>query len=55
MVLMGIVLVLIETIMVFIGMWWILLVGCYILLEKCQQHTTKRDFVMVLLEKAMVF
>ncbi len=52
MVLMGIVLVLMETIMVSTGMWWILLVGCYIILEKCTKHTTKIDFVMVLLEKA---
>ncbi len=47
MVIMGIVLVLMETIMVSTGMWWILLVGCLILLGKCPKHTTKRNFAMV--------
>ncbi len=51
MVIMGIVLVLMET-MVSTGMWWILLVNCSILLEKCPKHTTKMNFVMVLLGKA---
>ncbi len=37
------------------GVYWyvmILLVGCQILLEKCPKHTIKRNFIMVLLEKA---
>ncbi len=45
MVIVGVVLVLMETIMVSTGMWWTLL-------EKCPKHTTKRNFVMVLLEKS---
>ncbi len=51
---MGIVLVLMETLMVSTGIWRILLGGGGMLnpIEKCPKHTTKRNYVMVLLEKA---
>ncbi len=47
-----IVLILMGTLMVSTGIWWILLGGMLNPIEKCPKHTTKRNYVMVLLEKA---